>query len=77
MSMIITFLIGITAVCASLTIASVLMVRLLSTKVLVGLFLVSSVTAIYCGWSLSNQMHDLILNLSPTNIIKSIDLFAN
>ena len=77
MSMIITFLVGIAAVCASLTIASVLMVRLLSTKVLVGLFLLSAVTAIYCGWSLSNQMNDLILNLSPTNIIKSIDLFAN
>ena len=77
MSLIITLLIGIVAVCVSLTILSVLMVRMLSTKVLVVLFLFSTVTAVYCGWSLGNQIDDIIINLSPSNIIKSIDLFAN
>jgi len=65
------------AMLLSMAILSVLLVRLVSTKVLSALFVVSLLVALIYGFRVSNQIDSLITNMSPKNIIKSIDLFAN
>ena len=62
---------GITLACLS-----VLVVRLLSTKMLIGVMTLSLVISIYSGFVFMNQVDNLIKNLSPSKIIKSIDLFS-
>jgi len=62
---------GITLACLS-----VLVVRLLSTKMLVGVMTISMLISIYSGFLFMNQVDNLIKNLSPSKIIKSIDLFS-
>jgi len=77
MSIVINFIIMTSAMLLSMAILSVLLVRLVSTKVLSALFVVSLLVALIYGFRVSNQIDSLITNMSPKNIIKSIDLFAN
>lgn len=77
MSIVINFIIMTSAMLLSMAILSVLLVRLVSTKTLSALFVISLLVALIYGFKVSNQIDSLITNMSPKNIIKSIDLFAN
>lgn len=69
---------ALTLIGAGITLAclSVLVVRLLSTKMLVGVMTLSMLISVYSGFVFMNQVDNLINNLSPSKIIKSIDLFS-
>jgi hypothetical protein len=77
MSIVINFIIMTSAMLLSMAILSVLLVRFVSTKILSALFVISLLVALIYGFRVSNQIDSLITNMSPKNIIKSIDLFAN
>ena len=77
MSIVINFIIMTSAMLLSMAILSVLLVRFVSTKILSALFVISLLVALIYGFRVSNQIDSMITNMSPKNIIKSIDLFAN
>ena len=56
--------------------AGVLLVRVLSTKVLTWLFVITVVMTTYFGRSVYLQTNELIEKFSPMNLIKSTDLFS-
>lgn len=76
MSIFLSFALTVIGTGITLSCLSVLVVRLLSTKVLVGIMTISIFISIYSGFLFINKVDNLVNNLSPSKIIKSIDLFS-
>lgn len=76
MSLILSLILTLIFVFISITCASVLLVRFLSTRVLITILIVSSLLGIYSGFNIWTQFNKLLDDFSPVKIIQSIDLFS-